>query len=667
MVQQEKDFMPQVQKFLDASYKVFNLNEDGRGKQNKHYIRVPAVVGNRGLPQTGVDSDDARLNNPFIFLTGKMVSGEPVYSGQSWAAESSVTFILGQYGLGKTELVHQVCQYLLSNQQGGRMAPLPVNLALCRSEVKRLRQEMPIEDFSLVLFSRILNEAGLKQSFINELSQELRNGRILLLLDGVDEFLSSPVENHYFLSNLSRLLTVGMSPSSTQPKFRAAVSMRLEYLASVASQDASELTTILNATAPPSVPLYTYFLKLDFLDDSRVAAYFKSRLTKGLDAFGKVSKNKQLMDMLRRPLLLRIFCDLAKLRGSKQLHLLLDSLKGNEHPSHLLKIFVDWAQKDVRIAKDQKKITSLTWDADKLAHKSVKLYEEGRSEMSLEDVAEILKDSDPNADEIHAERLGATEILDGIHKCPFLWKDVRNEDGTQNVVVHFGHKIFLEYFVAKGIFLFKERGDYTPWMNLVLNVDMRKFLKGMIDDTEWYERTKKSYALESGDLKSWIHRDQIDFKELEQERRLFLDYMTEPEDEKYMRDSDGILANAVSRFLDQEEILHPRYRLYTYEAVALYIWFHRWDERARLISARFSDVLEKRLKDIQQALAQEEAAARDPLELLVERILHIGQRLRYRWVKDCVPKKDDFLMLVKEPSVNSRLAVIFNNIETMIL
>lgn len=664
MVAEARQKKSNLEAFLDDSYKVFNLSEEGRGKLNKHYIPVPALVSERSLPQSDSSQTRAELNNPFIFVTGIWANREPLYSQQKVAAESSITFIVGQYGLGKTELVHQLCQYLL-DYKGDRPTPLPINLALCRGQLGCLSENMLRRDFARLLFSRILAENNLPVSFVEDkLLREIQEGRILLLLDGLDELLSSPAENYYFLSNLSKFLTAAPR-SQSKLKFRVALSMRLEYLSSVATQDASDQTTILNSSAPATVDIHSHFLKLDFLDDSRVAAYFGSRLTKGKNAFEKVIKNKRLMDMLRRPLLLRIFCDLAMLRGSKKLHLLLDSLKDNEHPSRLLTMFVNWAQNDEHVSKDQKKISSLTWDADELARKSVKLYEAGRSDMTLEEVAEILKDTNQSAPPIAERKLEPTEILKGIHKCPFLWKDVRVENDVPTVQIHFGHKIFFEYFVAKGIFLHKEDGNYDPWMNLVLNVDTRKFLKGMIDDCEWYERTKKSYALEDSDHLNWKHRDLIDFKELEKERRLFLDYMTDPEDEKYMRDSDRKLANAINGFLDKEDILHPRYRLYNYEAVTLYIWYHRWDDQTATISSRFCAVLEKRLKEINEGLLRNDLhpGVRKALELLLERILHIGQRLRYTWAKEYLRRKDDVLALIKNVSIHNRINATFDNIE----
>ena len=655
--------MSNIQEIFNASYKVFNLSEDGRGKLNNHYIPVPVTISDGCLPQRDPSQTLTKINNPFIFLTDKWYHGEPLYTRQDVASQSSVAFIVGQYGLGKTELVHQVCQYLLTHEDAEPLVPLPINLALCRGEVGKLKKEMTRRDFARLLFSRILNETDLPVSFVEDkVLREIQEGRILLLLDGLDELISSPAQNQHFLSNLAKFLTSSTPGSQIEPRFRAAISMRLEYLSSVASQDASELSTTLNSVPKTTATIRSHFLKLDFLDDSRVKAYFESRL-KVKDVFPKVMKNKRLMEMLRRPLLLRIFCDLAYLRGIRHVHLLLDSLKDNEHPSQLLKLFVDSVQTDEHVAHDQKNITSLTWDADELARRSVELYEAGKSEMGLEDVKKILKNTDPKAPNIQDQKLEPKQILDAIHKCPFLWKDVRLEGEVPTVQVHFGHKIFFEYFVAKGIVLHKDDGDYSPWMNLVLNVDTRKFLKGMIEECEWYERTKKSYAMEDADLNNWKYRDQIDFKELEKERRLFLDYMTDPENEKYMRDSDRSLAKAVNGFLDKEQWLHPRYRMYTYEAIALYIWFHRWDEHGTTISTRFSDVLERRLKEIHEGLVQKGSPVRPVLELLLERILHIGQRLRYSWAKEYVGKKDELLTLIENASTKNRIEGIFSNLD----
>lgn len=666
--------MSDIEQFLAAANKVFNLGEEGRGKQNKYYIHLPATLSEARLPTSGNSPENSsRLTNPFIFLTD--IWATVPYNLQTVADSPSVSLIVGQYGLGKTELVYQVCQYIVDNASpGASLKPLPVNLALCREDIGRLADEMTVEDFAQLLFSRVLKEARLDLSFVQtQLLREIQMGKILLILDGFDELISTSAQHYQFLSNLPRFLTAGERGSHTNSAFRVVVSVRLEYLSGVASDDASDLAGIINANLPTEVDrAKIYFLKLDLLENDRVTAYFKKRLKGGGAVVERVSSNSRLLDMLRRPLLLRIFCDLAEKYGRRKLTQLLGSFKDNEHPAFLVQEFVTWAARDAHLDTDRKRLTALVWDAELLAHKSLELYETGKSEMNLDDVKSVLKVELPSYQEenILETPLKPVEILQGIHKCPFLWKDARARIDA-HVLVRFAHRIFFEYFVVKGIVLQKELDNYNPWMNLVLNVDMRKFLKGLIKDDEWYERTKKSYALERKDLETWDFKNEIDFNEIEEERKLFLDYMTDPEHEEYIKDSEGKLAKAINRFLDKEMFLHPRYLLYQFEAVAIYVWYHRWTEQGANISRRFSEVLKRRLAEIPQTLLRkrssverpEELPVQDPLELLLERILHIGQRLRYTWAKEIEGKRGELLDLIKDPNTRNRIDAVFNSIE----
>lgn len=655
------DQMPRMRNFLKSAYKVFNLEEENRGKQNKRYIPVPAKLSEKVLPPRGKLGKPSKLTNPFIFLSGKWFRTAIPFTGQENAKLPGCFFIVGQYGLGKTELIYQICQYLLEAPNRESVPqPLPINLALCRNELGYIRPGITADDFCHLLFDRILAEAKLNLSFVkSELLPEIHAGRILLLLDGLDELVATNRENRRFLKGLARMLAAdptggGMTSAS---EARAVVSMRLEYLYGVSNaDDAGDLTDIVNQ-AQAALKFNTYFLKLDFLEDSRINAYFCQRLTAGNEAFEKVQKNEQLLEMLRRPLLLRIFCDLAERQPKKKFHLLLESLKNQEHPARLLQLFVDLAAHDAILNKYQKKIADFVWDADELAKISVKMYESGKSEMSLTDAGSILKSTDGKAPCLLTE----SEILDGIHKCPFLLKDVRTSGSGSQITIRFAHKIFYEYFIAKGIALHKDSDNYDPWMNLVLNVDMRKFLKGLVPESEWYERTKKSYAMESEQLPSWRH--ELNFTELEKERRFFLDFMTDPENEKYLKDEDHSLASTVKRFLAREDQLHPRYLLYTYEAVALYVEYHKWDEEGAEISKDFSEILHKRIQKIIAAFSDEKPDRRAVYALLLERILHIGQRLRYRWIKQYKKNRHELLTLAADDNIKARIKTIFTNVE----
>jgi hypothetical protein len=668
--------MSRVRVFLDAALKLFDRPGEDRERLSKYYIPVPALLSVGKLPG-GRDAKTApKLTNPFVFLTNKWDKGEVLYQGQGYAADGSISFIVGRAGLGKTELARQVTNYLIQNNAAlaEPLEALPVNLALCREEVGNLKADMTPEDYARLLFERIRKETNLDPSFLtSELRPAIYSGKVLLLLDGLDELLSGSKaeQNLHFFSNLSKFLLGGGDTSQGPPKFRVVVGMRIGYMSAVAGQDGSELFRIVNAEVPPGVTIPTYFLHLDLLDDERMKDYINRRLTAGDEALNLIKRKKKLLEMLRRPLMLRIFCDIAKLKGRKKRHLLTDLLKDIEHPSKLIEEFTKQSASDPSLTGDQTNMTSVTWDADKLARRSVKLYEHGRAELGVRDVYKILKETGPAAD---AGRISVGEheyekILDGIHKCPFLMKYLEGGKDISETRVHFTHRSFFEYFVARGHVILKNDGDVTPWMNLVLNVNTRKFLRGMIEPGEWYKLTKRAYALADEDRAQWVKGDEIDFGELERERTKLLDYMTEPDSEEHVQDATGELETTIRGFLDKDYNLrlHPRYLMYNYEAVSLYVEFHCWDERGEVIGDRFSDILNRRLQETDQLLRGEKAIEsfdllRGSFELLLERILNIGYRLRFPWAQAYVKDRGNVIGFIIDDGTQLRVKDIFNNI-----
>jgi len=666
--------MADINKFFEAAQNIFKLNEEGRGKRNRHYIPVPAFLSVGRLPTNDPSTSSPKLTNPFTFLTGKY-EGQTSYSGlgQGYASEGSVSIIVGQYGLGKTELVHQVCGYLNTPEKKD-LAPLPINLALCREEGVPIVRRIQPPDFARLLFGRVLRRAGLELSFVmKRLLPDVYDGKVLLILDGLDELISDPTktQNHRFFSNLTRCMFAGARRGGEPPKFRVAVSMRMEYLSAAPFEDPSELAGVINRAASkclPGVSLCMYSLQLEVLDDSRMEAYlnrrlkgYKQRQSASGGAFEAVKGNRRLLEMLRRPLLLRVFCDIAESMGQKKFHLLLDSMKNSEYPVRLIEELVKEGGKDPRLLRDQRDVTPYVWDADKLARKSLELYADGKDALTPSDVEEILRHTDPSALGANVTPRGLTDaqILEGIHKCPFL---IRDGDDTSATPVRFTHRMFFEYFVARGHVLDKEN---AAWVNLVLNVDTRRFLRDMMETEEWFERTKRSYALDEHGRGTWEFAESLDFEELERERRLLLKYMTDPEGEQYAADEGDELLKTINSFLDKEKRLHPLYRVYNYEAIAHYVWFHRWDDHGAAISKRFNTILQESLEDVCEELASGDTFKRKALELLLERILHIGQRLRYAWVKDYVAeeKKSKVRGLLSDPNARNRLEDIFSNIE----
>jgi hypothetical protein len=394
----------------------------------------------------------------------------------------------------------------------------------------------------------------------------------------------------------------------------------------------------------PGLTVDTCFLQLGFLQDSQVCAWLRSNLPDGDDVFAKLTQRKPLMDMVRRPLLLRILCDLLKQPGSDPL-----SLLQMQQPSDLVSAFVDRALTDRALVQDQGNITAaFEWRKARIAARSLMLYENGRSELDLEDIKDILGVKTAPGRPSRA----AQEIVDGIHKLPFLLLiDARN--GA--ILVQFAHRIFFEYFVALGMRLTEGSEEFSAFDRLVLNVDMRKFLYGLMGEAKWYKRTRRSYALERKQWAEWkaLGLD-ADFELCEQHRRILLESMTDPE--LYGKDDTkrDHLWESIQWFLQNEKSFHPRYLAYNYEAVAVYVAYQRWTDFAKGARDHLGRILGNRLREASKSGRRERCA--EAWELVVERALSIGLRLRYDWIGQMA--RADWSKVVRDDNTLSRIRAI---------
>jgi hypothetical protein len=657
-----------MDRFLEAARDIFNLTEEGRGGKNAQYIDADNVrVGEGHLPDSGLDSV-ARRNyeyaNPVVFVTGLRTTRIPGRADQPIAPSPSISLIVGQYGLGKTELIFQICHQMADSVE----TALPINLALSRDRAALLeRDDLLPEEMADLLFGRILGRAGLDSSFaMDELLPAIRNGNILLLLDGLDELISTPTHHHTFFAGLIALLN-RRTPSSRESFYKVVITMRFEYLAGVAD-DARDLVGRLR------VPVY--YLVLDYLEDTAVWSYLKTRLPQQGEAlFEEIQSHRLLIGMFRRPLILRIFCDLAA-RPDFRLGELMSTLRNENSPAALLEAFIDAASKDTRLRAEQEHLSPVVWDATRLSTKSLDLYRNSRNELTIADLREVIVPIDGRISPEEQKNLSSTEVLDGLHKCPFIRRHLIGVDVETAGVATFAHKIFYEYFTSRGIAA--EILDPRPgpqdkeraFDELVLNVDMRKFLRGLLDsDHKWRDETKRAYGLvDAEDLAAWNDHGTADFDELEERRWLLLQYTTDPEENVSARTLE-----TVDWFLERQEgWLHPRYRLYNYEAVAVLLWYERRNPAIAHVRTRFGEILDHRLDTVldEFGAGKEISGGSRANKLLLERLLDIGRRLGYPWVTDYGdPAKEEKLMRVIGPSdadVANRVKQIIRDIRVTV-
>jgi hypothetical protein len=588
------------------------------------------------------DLPDRIVENPVTFLTGLGLNGEPLPARS--ARRPCFSLVVGQYGLGKTTLMDR-SKVHLQRYRHPQLDPKPVLVHLVRRG-RGLASAASMEAFRDSLFG----EHG-------PTLEEIYLGSVQLLLDGLDEVATGQKEHNTFFENLAKLVSAGAAPGR-HAGYHIVVSMRQEYLTSVTRDDAQELTALIkeHTKGEPQVN----FLSLDWMEPGQARSFLGRRIKDGVKWWDELSKTHSLREMLRRPLLLRIFSDL--LSSHPELRTKVEDIR---HVGDLLSLFVETADQDQLLAQGQRAITSFRWDRVLLAEKSLQLYQEGRSAMTLGDLRDIVVDED-GVPGRKKPNLTDEDALKGIHKCPFLLlenaPDVELDQRTESIrtieqkpsLVRFSHAIFFEYFTASGM----NRDEH--WMafdELVLNVDMRKFLRGMVGP-EWHVRTKRSYALLEKDWHEWDIevRNAEMFQRLDEVRIVLLDLMSDPEHE--LRNSAKRIEECIDWLLDGQEQFHPRYLVFNFEAVAVYA-------RARTprkpdITARFSGILQQRLQKVMTEGIDDGFGE----HLLVERMLDIGQRLRLDWVRPYADGDSKLLPLIHDRDTRKRIKTIFENIRS---
>ena len=195
----------------------------------------------------------------------------------------------------------------------------------------------------------------------------------------------------------------------------------------------------------------------------------------------------------------------------------------------------------------------------------------------------------------------------------------------------------------------EKEDEFGAFDDIVLNVDMRKFLRTFFGD-EWYERTAKAYALDDKESSEWqlaeVESDHpIDLskerKRLDSQRKKLLDIMTDPNESQPNNKRKKELANIINAFLEEQNRYHPRYLVPNYEAITVFIWHNIWSKEGKKICEDFEKVLEERSFNILNLFKEEKYELGRPWFLLLYKILDIANRLRFSWIQSFIDMNDD--------------------------
>ena len=91
--------------------------------------------------------------------------------------------------------------------------------------------------------------------------------------------------------------------------------------------------------------------------------------------------------------------------------------------------------------------------------------------------------------------------------------------------------------------------------------------------------------------------------------------------------------------------------MYNYEAVAVYLWRHRWKPDDLFLMHEFEQRLHYRAQHVGFEITDSNTDDREGMELLLERINDIARRLQFESIK-----KMRLMALVSNDSIKSRMA-----------
>jgi len=597
--------MDRLKHFLSVARKEFGLGSavaDGQPRGDRRdlhpkeeYLEVSMERSvNRFMD--AAKSERVPTDRPLEYFSGVVEEGHPPFP-------PSFSVLVGQYGLGKTEFVHQLSGRLLSGPRP--YEPLPVSLDRCRQAYghELVYAQLQGDAFLRFLFAATLNSGECPSGGVDLIRQEVvpavQSGDVLLILDGVDELgLADKAQLNEFCFNVLSLIHPGTDWENCRA--RVLLTMRFEFMAALGVDNAFAMLRF----GEEELRLPIYFFKLDYFSDSQIEAYLGNRNKS--DLYERLSTQPETLQMLRRPLFLKIFADVMPVDATGK------ELREWGEPAAFIEEIVRRAS---ATAMDQHPAMT-RWNDDRLAEKAVEMYRTRQSEMEIHEVRRLLVRQEHSVSD--------SQVWTQVHKCPFLKRVSRDK-------VQFSHQIFLEYFTARGMAMAAKSGDtFDAFDELVLDVDIRRLLRNMMGDL-WRKRTERSYGFEEPE--AWeIAGGLLEHRvELERIRWELLEIMTDP------LDPDGGKAEAnrktIRDFLNVEDRgLHPCYLTYAYEGVAVYLWHHRWEKADVKLSKHFEGILKHRLDDVNDRLTRP-SPLKAHYERLVERIISIAGRLHYQAIE----------------------------------
>jgi HEAT repeat protein len=401
----------------------------------------------------------------------------------SWLVDSEANqlTLLGDYGTGKTTFLKQLAldlarRYEREVIEGGARGRVPVFI-----DLKDYTQALSLKQIILDL----LDNHGIRASSYAAFEYVLREGQVLLILDGFDE-MASRGNYRVTLRNFREL------NRSALGRAKIILSCRSHYFT-----DQRDVQKFLGRQVPQEVPVfYTDLYReiagrpnflityLQEFNSEQVTAYLKDRCG---GAAGRVrefiSTTYNLEELSRRPVLLEMIVTSA------------DSLGRQTEPvtpAILYRIYTDiWLSRN-----DWSTILDVETKRDLLERFAARAIHEADAQLHFSEIPGLIR----------AWRSGMTnldeeEIDRELRAATFL---VRDQGGRYS----FSHRSFLEFFYARHLVSAAERGDVAVWASAPFRSEIYRFVQDLLAQPDLRAAVDHLLALlrdPEGDLRARGH------------------------------------------------------------------------------------------------------------------------------------------------------------------
>ncbi|MCL2596102.1 MAG: pentapeptide repeat-containing protein [Paludibacter sp.] len=356
--------------------------------------------------------------------------------------KGEVIALLGEYGSGKSIFLQKLAadfaaKYLSSKYHD----KIPIFIKL-----RELQYFRDIKD----LIKHTISQQGIEVSKNNIFDEMLRNGKFLLLLDGLDE-ITPDVDEDVIIEQLSRLNEIMIEGSNVIITSRSNF-FQGKQRAKMILQDLER--TSLEKSASPRKSFAVVWLQ-DF-SDTQISDFLKNRIPKDAnDCFKMLKETYNLEDLAKRPILLDIISNMMPE---------IKKLKGEVNAAKLYEIYTNlWIDREKK-----ERNTSLSKKIKRqFCHEvSWHLFIHSLLEISFSVLTKKIKD-------VVSRIEGSDEISGAIlfdaQVCSFM-------EVGENKTLHFAHRSFSEFFCAQKLCNEINNNDLSSYRLKCLTPEIQFFL-----------------------------------------------------------------------------------------------------------------------------------------------------------------------------------------------